>query len=307
MRALRDHLVPDFEGFKEFIAISVPILIYNLTIGISWRNFMNVLRQMILCVGMAFAAPLAAEPLEISEQDAASLEIALDRGMALRQYDQAAWHSTDSLREDIADLGGSGIRGWVVTPVENGYLTTYWKPDGESFAGVYSAVWTGARVIERTILEGDQTRLSETQIRMIVAQNSVSGQDLERCSNAPFNTVVLPRVSDDQPDLVYLLTPQTTFDAIPLGGHYRFAIKDGEVVSQRKFMKTCFNSPLKSDEKDNEIVSTGITHLLDPVPTELHVFSVFAAKRPIYVITVSNKHGWVVEVSGGQPRVRRIK
>lgn len=307
MSALRDHLVPDFEGFKEFIAISVPILIYNLTIGISWRNFMNVLRQMFLCVGMAFAAPLAAEPLEISEQDAASLEIALDRGMALRQYDQAAWHSTDSLREDIADLGGSGIRGWVVTPVENGYLTTYWKPDGESFAGVYSAVWTGNRVIDRTILEGEQTRLSDAQIRLIVAHNSVTGQGLERCSDAPFNTVVLPRASDDQPDLVYLLTPQTTFDALPLGGHYRFAVKDGEVVSQRQFMKSCFNSPLKSKDKDNKIEAIFVTHLLDPVPTELHVFSVFAAKKPIFTMTVANKYVWAVEVIGGQPRISRVQ
>jgi hypothetical protein len=50
-----------------------------------------------------------------------------------------------------------------------------------------------------------------------------------------------------------------------------------------------------------------VSHLLDPTPTEIHVFSVFAAKKPIYVITVTNDRIWAAEISGGQARIRLVK
>ena len=49
-----------------------------------------------------------------------------------------------------------------------------------------------------------------------------------------------------------------------------------------------------------------ISHLLDPTPTEIHFFSVFAGQTPIYVITTQNERLWVTEVVNGEPRARLL-
>ena len=266
---------------------------------------MSIFRLLLVCVMALASTATFAQKTGMPATEAEALQLALDRGLDLYRYDQAAWHTTDTLQEDIADLNNSGIQGWVVTMVDSGLLVTFWKPDGDTFSGVYSAVWGNDQVTERKILSGEQTELSPEQIELINASRAVDASNLERCSKSPFNLVVLPSAGAGEPILVYLLTPQTSFDSIPLGGHYRFSVENGKVTSQRKFMKSCFDMPVKEDKK-NETVAFGITHLLDPVPTEIHIFSVFAAQKPIYVITTQNETQWVAEVSGGQPRVRRL-
>ncbi|WP_145955573.1 hypothetical protein [Sphingorhabdus sp. SMR4y] len=269
------------------------------------------LRQMIIIRSLLIAL-LALSGTSILAQDNAgsstedqALQLALDRGLDLYRHDQAAWHTTDAMREDIEDLDGSGIRGWVVTNVETGLLVTFWKPEGDRLQGVYSAVWGDGKVSDRRILAGEEAELSATQIELIDASRAIDASALERCSKSPFNLVTLPAAKAGDPILVYLLTPQTGWDSIPLGGHYRFSVENGTVIDQRKFMNSCFDMPVKGDKK-NEPVAFGITHFLDPVPTEIHVFSVFAAKKPLYVITTQNELQWVTEVSGGQPRIRRL-
>ena len=40
-----------------------------------------------------------------------------------------------------------------------------------------------------------------------------------------------------------------------------------------------------------------VSHLLDSVPTEAHVFSSLTSRLPIYVVTTSNKRLWSIEGS----------
>lgn len=268
---------------------------------------MSVLRN-ILALLLAAASPsLAAgdsvaadKASQLTEADQAAAVLAITRGRLLHDYDQAAWHTTDTMLEDI-DPRESGVRGWVVTPQGDDLLVTYWKPDGGGYAGVYSALWTGTDVTARTVLEGDATRLSDEQLRLIQARQAVDPKGLAGCSTHPFNTVVLPDA--DGTILVYFLTPQTSLSSVPMGGHYRFTVKDGKVVDQRKFTNSCIELDLKGSG-NGKPAALVISHLLDPVPTEIHVFSVYAAGIPIYVQTTSNEVMWVVEVSGGEPRFR---
>ena len=270
---------------------------------------MDKLLRLIASLCLFITPPVFAEGSGIGEGDAAALQVALNRGLALRNYDQAAWHTTDTLREDVKDLNGSGIQGWVVTETEDGWLSTFWKPDGDSFAGVYSAEWDGKKVKNRKVLVGESTALTAAQIGLIRAQQAVGDAQpkIERCSEAPFNSVILPPESDDDPILVYYLVPQTSNDAIPMGKHYRFEVRDNKVVNQRSFTNSCIALELTDGKGKGKLEALVITHLLDPVPTEIHVFSVFAAEVPIYVSTASNKFTWAVEVSSGQPRVRKVE
>lgn len=249
-----------------------------------------------------------AQETELSSADRAAIALTLERGQKIYRYDQAAWHSSDTLRKDIKDINNSGIRGWVVTEVGDDLLTTYWRRDGDGYAGVYSAVWTGSKIGDRRILSDEAAKLSAEQIKLIKASAAVRADqsiELTRCSDRPFNSVVMLGNTADDPILYYYLTPQSTLDAIPLGGHYRFLVKDDKVISHRKFTNSCISLPTGDKDKKPEAIT--ISHLLDAVPTEIHVFSVYAAKLPLYVITTSNENLWVVEISSAQPRIRKLK
>lgn len=244
-------------------------------------------------------------PASMSADEAVAVQEALNRGLDLYRYDQAAWHTTDALMEDIADPSAAGIRGWVVVPVEKGWLVTYWRADGEGYAGVYSALWDGAKVRDGRKFAQEDSELSDQQIALIEAGGAVDPRSLAGCANAPFNSVIMPSGKASGSILVYLLTPQSSLDSVPLGGHYRFEVLDGKVVDQREFTKSCLTLSLES--KDGaELQALGVSHLLDPVPTEIHVFSALAAKMPIFVITPESDAVWAVENPGGVPKIRLV-
>lgn len=270
---------------------------------------MNRLLLLFAAICLALPMTVQAKETKMTESEAQALQLALNRGLDLIRYDQAAWHTTDTLREDVPALSDSGIRGWVVTQVESGLLVTFWKRDGEAYVGVYSAIWNKDGVTERRILSGKDTALSDFQRGLIEAQQLVlkSGFEFTRCSQAAFNSVVLPPTADGDPILVYFLVPQADFKSVPLGKHYRFSVKDGKIESHRSFSNSCISLPLGLEKGKGKPEALTISHLLDPVPTEIHIFSTFAAKLPIYVITSSNNHIWSAEIISGQPRVRLIK
>jgi hypothetical protein len=260
--------------------------------------------QPVVTALLFLSAPAFADEPAMTESEAAALRLALNRGLAIYHYDQAAWHTTDTMLKDVKDPEAAGMRGWVVTRVDGGHLTTFWAPQGDSFRGVYSAIWTGSKVIDSKVLTPEESALTAEQIDLIRARQTADVSGLQRCGQAPFNTVVLPPEKPGDPILTYFLTPQTTNSSIPMGGHYRFSIKDGKSMEQRSFTKSCLELPFGQKGKPEALM---ITHLLDPVPTEIHVFSVFVARLPIYVGTAENDHLWAVEIVGGEPRVKMLK
>lgn len=273
------------------------------------------MRKLLSCFGalvLVLAGPTLAREQKrgsetISADDKSVLQSALDLGLELFKFDQAAWHATDALLDDMDDSLTREIGGWVVTPVDAGHRVTFWKPSGDHFSGVFSAIYDGNKITEREILKAENAALDPEQIALIRAQQLTDPNDLERCSNKPFNIVVMPSGKDNDSIYVYYLTPQTSTSSIPIGGHYRFEVANGKVIDQRSFTNSCFEMPLQSDKRKGKPKVFFFTHLLDNVPTEIHVFSVFAAKAPMVVMTVKNERMWAIDVSSGQPRARLVK
>lgn len=274
-----------------------------------------MIRALVLPLALALgvAAPALAKPASkasapLSAEEQAGVALAIDRARLLHAYDQAAWHTTDAMRRDVPKETLVTIRGWVVTPDGNGasdgdddYRVTYYSgAPGTGHRAVYSVVWTGGTDVRDAKLHaaGDD-QLSAEETRLVAASGAVPEQGPLRCANARFNRVILPRSSADEPDLVYLLTPQTEAGSIPLGGHHRSAVKDGKVLSSRAFSNSCIAMPLGA--KTEGFV---ISHLLDPTPTEIHFFSALAGQKPVYVITTQNERLWVAEIVDGEPRAR---
>ena len=119
--------------------------------------------------------------------------------------------------------------------------------------------------------------------------------DWQPCANARFNTVVLPPEADGSIP-VYFLTPQTETNVFPFGGHFEVVVaSDGTVASSRRFTNTCLNLPRPTASPDRKPAAMVLTHLLDPQPTEVHIFQQFAIGMPLYVVIASTTAIWKVE------------
>lgn len=237
----------------------------------------------------------------INDDDTRAIDNVLRRGTLLYRYDQAAWHSTDALRADVPQEVLRAITGWVVIPAsEGGLRTIYYGGEAGAHFALYSAVWTsGTTVTDRRVHRTPEERtLDHEAVRLIGLRDTVSIDALQNCSPARFNIVILPASATGDSDSIYLLSPQVD-ESIPFGGHHRIDFSEDREIARRAFTNSCVSIPSNS-------TALAISHFLDPIPTEIHIFSMYAARRPVYVQTSMSNRTWVSELSGGEPRIRLI-
>jgi hypothetical protein len=275
----------------------------------------NTFKAFAMLAGMLAIAPAplgaqtadAPDPApQITAADEAAVQQAVDLGWKIYAYDQAAWHGTDAMLEDVPDARERGVAGWIVNEIEDGWETVFYRPVGGVYEAVWAGIYDGRKVTRRTTYAAGKRVLGEGEVALVEAIQLARGQDVDRCSAKPFNSVVFPSGKPDAGLYAYFLTPQEKNGEIPFGGHHRFEIVDGKIKDRRAFTKSCLTIAVAdADGKRPEALT--VTHLLDPTPTEIHVFSVYPAGLPVYVLTASNKRAWAVEVSGGKPRIRVIE
>ena len=69
---------------------------------------------------------------------------------------------------------------------------------------------------------------------------------------------------------VYFLSPQVRNDVYPFGSYFRRTVApDGKMLFSRAFTKSCLDMPAPSADA----FGFGVSHLLDPIPTEIPVFT----------------------------------
>ncbi|MDF7773811.1 hypothetical protein P1X14_01005 [Sphingomonas sp. AOB5] len=247
----------------------------------------------------AFTAPPAESPA-----DAEAIRIAEERGKLIYAYDQAAWHGTDDFLAKVKDP--AAIAGGYIAdgPVDAPRLTFFSK-DRTNPQAVYVAQFRGNRLVSSKVLgEKDDRRLSPQLVSMIRARET-AGEAWRTAPGSfacvrdkPMNTVVLPPATPGGPMLVYLLTPQTEMAKLPFGGHFRVEIgPDGKPGAIRGFTRSCLTVPIPGPRQP--VTSIGVAHLLDPVPTEIHVFSSLAAKKPLIVV-IENPEKRYYSVENGE-------
>lgn len=242
------------------------------------------------------AAPGAAQTAD----EQARLDWALERGRTLFAIDRAAWVTTDDLRERAGDLARSGVRGWVVERDGAGYVVSYFTGEGDARAILYRARVEDNRIVSAELLrEGARPSLTPLQRRLADARGAVARIKANRCSEPGFNLAAIPPERDDGPMDVYLLTPQTQAGIFPFGGHIRVTLSaTGEILSQRSFTNTCFALPAQapgSPPPGATMMGPGVTHLLDPIPTEIHVFMSIWIGLPVFVATNTPERVWRVQ------------
>lgn len=259
---------------------------------------MTILHRLLLAIALALSAVTVATAQP--SQDA-RVQMAFERGKLIYDLDQAAWHGTDTMLERLPEKRRSEIRGWVVEPDGDAFLLLFYGYDGETPYGLFSARFKDGKVVwSHEIKPGEPRALTQAQQQMAAARAAITksisspGSQIRSCTSGPLNTVVIPPVSETAPVEVYLLTPQTTRDQYPFGGHYLLTVgPDGKVVSSRPFMKSCLTQTLEPNT-----VAAMITHLLDPQPTEIHAFLSRWIGKPVYVMVTEPQQLWEVSPAG---------
>lgn len=241
------------------------------------------LALLAVVTGPASAQP--ADQLSLEAQAAANMK----RGDLLYAYDQSAWHVTDVALKAIPKASMNLLRGYVVTPAEDGYRTTFYGGEPGSHFRVYTAIWSNQSIAQPELIASDKRiPVTADEERLIAAKTLALGSldQLQKCSDGKLNSAVVPGATPQDPVSVYILTPATRSNAMPMGGHQRIDVRDGAVVSKRKFTNSCIEleRPAAS-RKQGQPVAMMITHLLDPVPTEIHAFAVHSVGLPMYVAT----------------------
>lgn len=265
----------------------------------------RTLTAFLLALAALLAAPALATP---SAAQLAAAKQAEARGAQIYAYDQAAWHATDAWQEErskydlsAGDMADLGLKGYIVEPAEDDMLlTTFFGigKDGKRFA--HARYWVRGSTVLRGgfVKRGEDNSLSPLAMRLIDAREAALAQaikdQISLCSRSSPNFVVLPPGADGIIS-AYILTSTTVDGIYPAGGHFRYDYgAQGKLVAQRPFMKSCF--PIDTRPKDGKApVGIGLTHLLDPQPTEIHVFVSYNIPVPLYVMTQPNKEVWRVQ------------
>ena len=246
------------------------------------------------------AAPAPAQPVPSpTAEETAKLTAIGVRGRLLFDLDRAAWVATDDLLRTVRDPAAAGVQGYVVESDGAGFAVTFFGGAAGRQAGIYVARVADGRVVSSRLLPAaERIVLTPAQIRLAAARSAATRTIQERpCTGRPFNAAIVPPSAPEAPVEVYLTSPQTETGVYPFGGHFLVTVgADGRVLSQRKFTNSCMNMALpRASRRRGTPAAAVITHLLDPTPTEIHVFLSLSMAKPVYVMTGEPRRIWAVD------------
>jgi hypothetical protein len=230
----------------------------------------------------------------------APLERALDRGKTMYLYDRAAWITSDDLLARLPRDRQGEVGGWVVTPAATDLHVDYIGKGQAADRIIYSVDVNGETLSNAIVYPvAAEPTLKALALQMAHALRAAWSEmdrhsDWRPCANARFNTIVLPP-GKDRTTPVYFLTPQTEAGSYPFGGHYEVDVADdGKIAFTRAFTHGCISLAKAAQNNGTNPVALMITHLLDPHPTEIHVFEQYYVGLPVFVMT-GPKSVWKVE------------
>lgn len=251
----------------------------------------------LLAAALLLATPALAQTLATTAAERAAIARATLRGKLIYAYDRAAWHGTDDMLAKVPDAAAR-IGGWVVIGSADAPTVIFYDKVGTE--AVYTARFANGRLDGKVLGPGDNRQLGANTLRLIAARKAAlatigSDRAVFACADKPFNTVVLPPETPGAPVAVYVMTPQTSNATIPFGGHFRVEVGlSGQVGSVRAFTRGCLTMPTGSGTEAARSELVFVSHSLDPTPTEIHVFTSLAVRKPVAVGIVPSARMWIV-------------
>jgi hypothetical protein len=232
--------------------------------------------------------PRASGPLvPLTRAERAALETATARGRLLGAIAAAGQVATRDMLSRVANPDGVGIAGWIAEPEGNGIGVTFYAEGTPGPAAVYRVSIMGGRVVGREIfLTGARPPLNPIQARMAAAGAATAGLDHQVCGGQDFNALVVPPATADGTIDVYQISPQSARGHYPVGGHYKTTVAaDGTIAASRGFTNACLDVAVADPAPGAQPAPIAVTHLLDPLPTEVHVFLAIWTGHPLVVVS----------------------
>lgn len=241
--------------------------------------------------------PASASESQRGPSDTSRIARSSSLGAQLHMFDRAAWVSSDALTAAVPRDRLAGIGGYVVERLDPDILrVTYYRGKAATAEGFFVADVRAGKVVKTQLLAAP-VALTSAQSQLArareLAAETARSRGYTPCSRQPFNTVVLPP-REDGSIAVYLLSPQRDAGTFPMGGHYRVLVSaDGRVVTSRPFSVGCLDMSLPKLPAGATPIGVVVNSVLDPVPTEIHVFASYSLRMPVFVAT-RDKRLWKV-------------
>jgi hypothetical protein len=179
-------------------------------------------KSILACIALLCAAPVFPQNAPITAEDPALIE-AKTRGKMLYDYDQAAWHSTDTFADMAGDLRNQKLVGRVVVPAEGGLQAIYYGKNDAGRYAIFSGLWNGSKITDAVFSKDDTGPALSAQansyaeiVEMLIS-GKVDTKSLWFCNKQTPNFVILPGKASGEYAL-YMMTPQASTTSFPLGG-----------------------------------------------------------------------------------------
>jgi hypothetical protein len=225
-------------------------------------------------------------PGPLTRAQLASLQAAAARGRLLAVIDRAGRAGTQDMLAHVSDPDGAGITGWIAEAEGNGVAVTFYADTDTGPVIVYRITFNGGRIVDRDVhLAGTRPPLNPLQARMAAARAATARLDNHPCSGDVFNVFVVPPLTPDGTIDVYQISPQTQRGVFPLGGHFRTSVAaDGSVAATRAYTRSCLNVTVTDPPAGARPAPISVTHLLDDLPQDIHVFLSAWTGHPLLVV-----------------------
>jgi hypothetical protein len=202
------------------------------------------------------------------------------RGKLLYEYDQAAWHSTDAVKETGIPQGA--IDRYVAQKTASGWMVMWGRfaQSKDRFLIVYEAI-QGERLEVFTVKKHDPP-LEDRGFYLNAARSIATARQDFHGEQRPYNVAILP--AENGLFYVYILPAQTVEGVYPVGGDVRYLIStDGQkIVGRRRMHQDIINFTIRKDS-----TYSLHTHILSDTPEDSDVFEVLT-RRPLipeYIFT----------------------
>ena len=247
------------------------------------------LNQLVKIIHAAFLATVTAAAAHAQQPDQAALKAAEERGLQIYIHDHAASIVSDEVVPLMTSTVRQRVKGYI-TEAKGGVIvvTFYGRGEGDGLYAWYrAAVGPDGRLFGTVSQYEVPQALSEYEEHAANARETGMNFEFQPCAQN-YNFVVLPKPGGWQ---VYLLPGTTQDDVVPYGGTYRVDTDaTGRIMTaNRAFSKSCISFRTNADTK-----ALTVSHLLDPQPTEAHVFWQLWSGHSIYLITTQNSLIWPI-------------
>ena len=217
-----------------------------------------------------------------------------ERGIALNEYDQAAWHATDA----VQTANPKTVEGQrYIAKKENGRWTVVFGKlsADKSLFQIYYEVAQQIKPQEFKVKEETPERADNGFYLVAARAIEVALGDF-RGEKRPYNEAVLPAPQDQL--FVYVYPAQTKTRVYPLGGDVRYLISsDGtKILEKRQMHKTILETP--PPDKGKKLAAGFHSHVLSDLPEDTDVFHVLTQDPRIPEIVGTAHFTYRVQTDG---------